>query len=90
MDFEFSEKEEQLRREIREFARRELAGRDLITGLEEESLDEDWEFAMQMSKKLSQKGWLTMAWPKEYGGRDASFLSSTSIWMKPATGVFPA
>ena len=90
MDFEFSEKEEQLRREIREFARCEMAGRDLITGLEEESRDEDWEFAMQMSKKLSQKGWLTMAWPKEYGGRDASFLSSMSIWMKPATGVFPA
>ena len=84
MDFEFSEKEEQLRREIREFARRELAGRDLITGLEEESLDEDWEFAMQMSKKLSQKGWLTMAWPKEYGGRDASFFEQ-HVYMDEAS-----
>ena len=84
MDFEFSKKEEQLRREIREFARRELAGRDLITGLEEESLDEDWEFAMQMSKKLSQKGWLTMAWPKEYGGRDASFFEQ-HVYMDEAS-----
>lgn len=91
MDFEFSEKEEQLRREIREFARCEMAGRDIVTGLEEESRDEDWEFAMQMSKKLSQKGWLTMAWPKEYGGRNASFfeqhvyMDEASYWGIPGT-----
>ncbi len=84
MDFEFSEKEEQLRKEIREFARREMAGRELITGLEEESRDEDWEFAMQMSRKLARKGWLTMAWPKEYGGRDASFFEQ-HVYMDEAS-----
>jgi alkylation response protein AidB-like acyl-CoA dehydrogenase len=27
-----------------------------------------------MAKRLVEKGWLTMAWPKEYGGQDASIL----------------
>ena len=72
MDFKFGEKEERLREEIRAFARTELSGKHVISGLEEEDRDEDWEFTMQISRKLSQKGWLTMAWPKEYGGRDAS------------------
>ena len=72
MDFRFSEKEEKLRQEIREFAKQELPEGWLSAMLEEESNDEDWEFAMSMSKKLSEKGWLTMSWPEEYGGKGAS------------------
>ncbi len=74
MEFRFGEKEEKLRDEVRKFARAELAGRGIVSGLEEESRDEDWEFSLSMSKKLAQKGWLTMAWPKEYGGQGASFF----------------
>jgi 3-oxocholest-4-en-26-oyl-CoA dehydrogenase alpha subunit len=91
MDFKFGEKEEKLRREIREFAISEMAGRDSISGMEEESRDEDWEFTMQMSKKLAQKGWLTMAWPREYGGREASYFEQhvytdeASYWGIPGT-----
>ena len=68
MGFGFSGRELKLREEVRNFAREEMRGRNVVSGLEEESLDEDWEFSIQMSKKLSQKGWLTMSWPKEYGG----------------------
>jgi len=74
MDFKFGEKEEKLRAEVRAFARSELSGRQVVSGLEEESRDEDWEFTMSISRKLAQKGWLTMAWPKEYGGQSASHL----------------
>jgi 3-oxocholest-4-en-26-oyl-CoA dehydrogenase alpha subunit len=74
MEFRFGEKEEKLRGEVAKFARVEMAGRGIVSGLEEESRDEDWEFSMSISKKLAQKGWLTMAWPKEYGGQGASFF----------------
>lgn len=68
MEFGFSGRELKLREEVRKFARDEMRGRNAVSGLEEESRDKDWEFSIQMSKKLSQKGWLTMSWPKEYGG----------------------
>ena len=73
MDFKLGEKEETLRKEIREFAQKELPPEHFCLLLEEESRDEDWELAMSTSKKLAQKGWLVMAWPKEYGGRAASY-----------------
>ncbi len=60
MDFEIEQKAESLRKEIKEFARAELP-EDWATGMfEEESKDEDWAFAMSISKKLAQRGWLTM------------------------------
>jgi 3-oxocholest-4-en-26-oyl-CoA dehydrogenase alpha subunit len=91
MDFKFGEKEERLRGEVRDFAREEMKGRNVVSGLEEESLDEDWAFSLQMSKKLAQKGWLTMAWPKEYGGGAASafeqyvYIDEASYWGIPGT-----
>ena len=73
MDFKLGEKEEALRKGIREFAQKELPSECFWLLLEEESRDEDWKLAMSISKKLAQKGWLVMAWPKEYGGRGASY-----------------
>ena len=72
MEFKFSEKEETLRREIRKFAQEELPPDWISLGLAEESGDADWEYAMSIAKKLSRRGWLTMAWPQEYGGLGAS------------------
>ena len=75
MDFGFGEREETLRREIREFAKAELPRGWLISPFEEDEVrDEDWPFVMSISKKLSEKGWLTMSWPKEHGGQGASLL----------------
>jgi len=36
--------------------------------------EEGWQFTRYMAKRLAEKGWLTMAWPKEYGGQDASIM----------------
>jgi len=73
MDFKLGEKEEALRKEIRKFAQKELPPGSFTLLLEEESRDEDWKLAMSTSKKLAQKGWLVMAWPKEYGGSAVSY-----------------
>jgi alkylation response protein AidB-like acyl-CoA dehydrogenase len=72
MDFQFGDREEALRREIRDFVKQELPPGWLRNALGEESRDEDWAFTLSISKKLSEKGWLTMTWPKEYGGMGAS------------------
>ena len=91
MDFRFGEKEETLRKEIRKFAKEELPPEWLSSVLEEESKDEDWEFAMSISKKLSERGWLTMSWPEEYGGKGASlwgqlvYSEEASYWGIPGT-----
>ncbi|MDP2951761.1 MAG: acyl-CoA dehydrogenase family protein, partial [Chloroflexota bacterium] len=73
MDFRFSPEEEKLRQDIREFAERELPPDwAMIDG--EYSTEEAWQFTQAMSKKLAARGWLTMAWPKQYGGRGVSHI----------------
>jgi alkylation response protein AidB-like acyl-CoA dehydrogenase len=72
MDFHFGEKEEKLRLEIREFVKENLPPEHIPALLEDEHSDEAWEFSMSISKKLGEKGWLTISWPKKYGGMEGS------------------
>ncbi|MCJ7521214.1 MAG: acyl-CoA dehydrogenase family protein, partial [Dehalococcoidia bacterium] len=73
MNFEFSDKEKALRKEFKEFADKELPPGWVLGGYAEEyCTDYNWEVTQRISKKLSQKGWLTMAWPREYGGQEAA------------------
>jgi alkylation response protein AidB-like acyl-CoA dehydrogenase len=75
MDFEFSENEKTLRRELQEFARTELPPDWSVGGYAEEyCTEEGWQVTKEVTKKLAQRGWLTMAWPKEYGGMDATHV----------------
>jgi alkylation response protein AidB-like acyl-CoA dehydrogenase len=71
VDFQFSEREEALRKEIREFAQRELPPDWYCVMYKDEDADEDWALSMSISKKLAERGWLTIGWPKEYGGLGA-------------------
>ena len=93
MDFQFAEKEEQFRREIREFVKENLPPDYFGHMFEEENNDETWEFAMSISKKLAKKKWLTISWPEEYGGMGAShmeqlvFREEAGYWGIPGTGM---
>jgi alkylation response protein AidB-like acyl-CoA dehydrogenase len=93
MDFQLGEKEEKLRREIRGFVKAELPPGWFLFMFQEESKDEDWEFAMTISKKLAERGWLTMSWPKEYGGMEAPlweqmiYRSEAGYWGIPGVGM---
>ncbi|MDY6935976.1 MAG: acyl-CoA dehydrogenase family protein [Spirochaetota bacterium] len=93
MDFQFGEKEEKLRKEIREFVKKEIPQEHVGGMLSEEHHDDDWEFAMSIAKKLSQKGWLTMSWPKEYAGMGASlweqvvYQEEVGYWGIPGTSM---
>src|SRR3990172_5381055 len=71
MDFRFSEEDETFRRELRAFLTAEWPG---ATG--DASVDNEEEYRQERAfeKKLAGRGWLTLAWPVEYGGRGASHI----------------
>ena len=74
MDFRFTEKEESFRREIRDFLDQELPSDwdslDQASSYSPERLP----FTKSIAKKLAQQGWLTLAWPEEYGGQARSHM----------------
>ncbi|MEE9324998.1 MAG: acyl-CoA dehydrogenase family protein [Dehalococcoidia bacterium] len=75
MDFCFSPEEEEFRKEVGDFLR--------------ETLPSDWKrliiytpiavdnyatLEKEIRRKLGEKGWLSISWPREYGGQDASYI----------------
>lgn len=77
MDFRFSAEEEAFRAEIRQFLREELPPDWASTsggGNLGEGGDDRWEFLRAFQRKLSVKGWLTLGWPVEHGGKAAGVM----------------
>jgi len=67
MDFKFTEQEEAFRKEVRDFLHAELGSKYLgRTPMEM--------FRPDFSRKLGQKGWLGVGWPKEYGGLGRPYM----------------
>ncbi len=73
MDFSFTPEQDELRRQMKEFAKTDIPPEWTGGGYAEEyGTDEGWEVAKKVSRKLAQRGWLTMAWPREFGGMAAT------------------
>jgi len=70
MDFRFTPEEEAFRQELRGWLKENVPPNWEGVFLEEE--EEEWTLGRAFVKKLSQKGWVAPAWPKEYAGMDAS------------------
>jgi alkylation response protein AidB-like acyl-CoA dehydrogenase len=85
MDFRFEPEDEAFRSELRSFLAAEWPG-----GTGDASVDSDEEFAIERAfeKKLALRGWLTLAWPREYGGREARHV--TQAIMKEECSYFRA
>ncbi len=73
MDFKFTAEDEAFRSEVREFIRANWGVGDTVGGIAAEG-EEDFERSREFERKLAQRGWLTMAWPQEYGGQGASHI----------------
>ena len=75
MDFQFTAGEEQFRNEIRDFLKQQLpedwADRSFVGDVDQQERDELSRF---VTKQLAERDWLAMAWPKEYGGLDATHM----------------
>jgi alkylation response protein AidB-like acyl-CoA dehydrogenase len=70
MDFRFTPEEQAFRQEVREFLHQEVPPD--WEGVFLEETEKEWKQGRAFVKKLSQKGWVAPAWPKEYGGMEAS------------------
>ncbi len=68
MDFSFTPEQERFREEVRHFLDRELP--------QQEVTEDRWLFGFfpQFSRKLGERGWIGLTWPKEYGGQARSYL----------------
>jgi alkylation response protein AidB-like acyl-CoA dehydrogenase len=73
MDFAFTPEETAFRTELRAFLADELP--EWWRGMFVDD-DRPMPFTREFCQKLAARGWLTMAWPSEYGGQDAS------VWMQ--------
>jgi alkylation response protein AidB-like acyl-CoA dehydrogenase len=65
MDFEFTEEQNELRRQVREFVEAEVAAGTF----EVTSKAIVAEVSKSFSRKMARRGWIGINWPKEYGGQ---------------------
>lgn len=82
MQFKFSKQEDTFREDLRTFLTTELP-RKWRYGLIE-TAEEDSDLARKMRRKLADRGWLTLGWPKEYGGQDASPITQLVFYEEMA------
>jgi alkylation response protein AidB-like acyl-CoA dehydrogenase len=75
MEYRFSPEEEAFRHEVRAFLRRELPPGYI--GPATLGDEEDAALHRRMQRLLAQRGWLTIGWPREYGGQGASPILQT-------------
>ena len=66
--FQFTEEQEQVRRMVSEFARRELAPIAI-------EIDENERFPIENFKKMAELGFLGMPFPEKYGGAGMDYIS---------------
>ncbi len=73
MDFRFTPEQEAFRAEVRGFMQREWTPYAEEAEAEREGFIHNQAFA----KRLAERGWLTLAWPKAYGGLGADPVQQT-------------
>ncbi len=73
MEFAFSPEDLAFRDEVRQFIKENWGDGDTVGGIAAED-DEAFPRMRAFERKLADRGWLTMAWPKEYGGQGASHI----------------
>ncbi len=75
MNFAFTPEEAAFRKEVAEFLEKEAPPeyRESRVTFFDMSSHEDWiETHRKIAEKLGERGWISMHWPREYGGQDAS------------------
>lgn len=77
MNFGFTPEEETFRDKVRKFLKKELpAGWTEISHGDVVAVnEEEWQVARIMARKLGAQGWLSLNWPREYGGLAASHIT---------------
>ena len=93
MDISFGPQAEKFRAELREFVKDELPADYISLYGDDEHYDGHWALGMETAGKLGRKGWLTVSWPREYGGMGAGleeqlvFNYEVGYWGIPGAGM---
>jgi alkylation response protein AidB-like acyl-CoA dehydrogenase len=89
MDFSIAStpEEEAFREEVREFLRQEAADLELISGSRGSYSDEGNKATRRMARKLGQRGWLSLTWPEEYGGKGAAGIPLKLVFTEETSKV---
>jgi len=69
MDFKLTEKQKQFREEVRDFLKAEMARGIYLFG----GVHLAGNLSKEFSKEIARKGWIGLAWPKEYGGQGLGY-----------------
>ena len=75
MKFTFTEEQNEFRQEVRDFLQAELKAGTFVTksgGLAEGNNQE-------FSRKMAQRGWLGMTWPKKFGGQGRGYVDKAIL-----------
>jgi alkylation response protein AidB-like acyl-CoA dehydrogenase len=92
VEFELTEEEKAFEAEVEEFLRENASPEVMDQSPEQLSQTVDTPAKRAFMKKLSERGWLGMSWPKEYGGRELSGIydfiltEALSRWGAPQPG----
>lgn len=90
MRFSFTEAQEKFRQELKEFFEREMTP-EVMAKLEAQGETAN-AHSPEIYKKMAEKGWLGLQWPKEYGGEGRShvemaiFNEEAGYYQVPMTG----
>ena len=79
MEFGFTKEQEEFRRKLRNFIEAEMSPHlimPVINPAEDLYRDEVWALHKIMASKMGERGWLSLTWPKEYGGMEADEVMS--------------
>src|SRR5215204_318902 len=74
MDFTFTPEQESFRAELRDFLHEQLPSDWKVENDREGLGPEGLALSQRFAHALGERGWLTMSWPKEYGGAAASHI----------------
>lgn len=72
MELRFGEKEEKLRQEVRAFLKEQLKDGEDDGNTFMARDDAGFNRALEFNRELGKRGWIAPAWPKEYGGLNAT------------------
>ena len=89
MDFSIAStpEEEAFRQEVQEFLKQESADIELIAGSRGSYSDDGNVATRRMARKLGQRGWLSLTWPEEYGGRGAAGIPLKLVFSEETSKV---
>lgn len=94
MEFRFTREQEAFRQEIRAFVRRVLPPDWQGVDPDAEFEEEWWPLVRRVTRALAERGWLTLHWPREYGGQGRPLMDQVILkeemayWRVPIRDAF--